>query len=338
MAIDLLESVIEKLLDIYWGILTIFSDIANAYTNVSGASWLTTLQGNLESLCINKLMPAFAGVGMAVSVTYFLISIIGLVTEDRFTPEFLAKFFAKLAISVAVIMWSDTILVAIIDFGDAMGNMFINWTANDFVGSSGSDMNSTFSNFARTLMNTVQNETHLKITGSAEIKYGWVTQNFEWYKNGSDIGLGGAIGKSLGILLSSALLTIISSFVMPLMSGAVYFVEVSRNIELYIRGSLLPIAAGVMSDDGWRGAGGRYIKKILALATQKIVLSLTCVMTSAMTSMYLMSELSTAAGNSIDNFMNTSFTVIVTAIVICIAGLSFLFKSLQVVNDLWGAT
>lgn len=334
----MLEWVIEGLLDTYWAILVIFSDLANAYTNVSGASWLTTLQGNLEGLCTNTLMPAFAGVGMAVSVTYFLISIIGLVTEDRLTPEFLAKFFAKLAISVAVIMWSDTILVAIIDFGDAMGNMFTGWVVNDFVGNNGSDMNSTFSNFARTLMNTVQNDTDFKINGSASVTSGWVSQNFKWYENGSDYGIIECIGIMLSVLVSSGLLTFISFLVTPLMSAAVYFVEVSRNIELYIRGSLLPIAAGVMSDDGWRGAGGRYIKKLLALATQKIVLSLTCVMTSAMTTMYLASELSAAAGTSIISFIGSSFTVIITAIVICIAGLSFLFKSLQVVNDLWGAT
>lgn len=334
----MLEWVIESILETYWGILAIFSDLANAYTDVSSAKWLVDLCNNLESLCINKLMPAFSGVGLAVACTYFLISIIGLVTEDRFTPEFLAKFFAKLAISVAVIMWSGAILEAIINFGDAMGNMFTGWVANDFIGNSSSNLEDTYSDFARTLMNTVEKDTDFKINGSAKISGGWVSQNFKWYKNGSDFGFIDCLGASISILVSSGLLTLISSLVMPFMSGAVYFVEISRNIELYIRGSLLPIAAGVMADDGWRGAGGRYIKKILALASQKVVLSLTCVMTSAMVTKYLIAELSTAASTGILSFIGTSFTIIVTAIVICVAGISFMFKSLQVVNDLWGAS
>ena len=33
-----------------------------------------------------------------------------------------------------------------------------------------------------------------------------------------------------------------------------------------------PIAMGLMSDDGWRGAGGRYLKKFLAVCCQSAVL------------------------------------------------------------------
>lgn len=328
---ELLTGIIESIIWMYWTMVDSFSNIGNAYDWVANATWMTELSGNLQNLCMTKLMPAFSGVGIAIAVTYFLISIISLVTEDRLTPEFLAKFFAKLAISVAVIMWSDTILKAIIEFGDAMGRMFSNWTTADFLNTS-TTLNTEFDLFANAFIDEVCADYGFTCTGT------FSKHNLVWKETSNAIGIIGAIGAALTLLLNSVLLTLLSYLVLPIVSAIIYFIEISRLIELYIRGSLLPIAAGVMADDGWRGTGGRYIKKILALATQKIVLSLTCTMTSAMAVNYLLSQLKTAAGDGAVAFIAASFSMMITAIVICFAGIAFMFKSLQVVNDLWGAS
>ena len=332
---DFLEHVLNAVLFTYWMIIDSFSKIANAYTDVASAKWLTTLCGQLQNICTEKIMPAFAGVGIAIAATYFLISIISLVTEDRLTPEFLAKFFAKLAISVAVIMWSDTILIAIEDFGNALSNTLVNWTVDDFfasnTNSSGSAYNNAFANFADTFINTAADTYNFKWSGSY-----WGGYDFK--ETGDTVGFIGALGAGIMIMLNATVLTLISLIVTPIMNAVVYFVEISRTMEFYIRGSLLPMAAGVMADDGWRGAGGRYIKKLLALASQKVVLSLTCVMTAAMATNYIMNELTSCAGKDVIAFIGCSVSIIITALVITFAGLSFMFKSLQVVNDLWGAS
>lgn len=327
----ILESIINGILITYWAIFEEFASLADAYTNVANANWLTTLSQNLSDMCVNTLMPAFSGVGLAIAATYFLISIISLVAEDRLTPEFLAKFFAKLAISVAVIMWSDTILLAIIDFGDAMGNIFVNWTGSEFLSNSSSSLSNEFSRFARIFMDGVEADYGFEISGTFD-------SGFSWSEGPDAIGTIFSIGVALSIMMSSLLLTLISGLATPLMSGVVYFVEISRTLELYIRGSLLPIAAGVMADDGWKGAGGRYIKKILALATQKVVLSLTCVLTSSMAINYLIGEMQAFAQEGTLEFVGASLRMVLMALVITMAGLSFMFKSLQVVNDLWGAS
>lgn len=363
--------IIQYILINYWFAIKKLSGIANIYSEQSGEQWLIDLCQGLRNLCELHLLPAFSGIGLAVAMTYFLISIIGLVTEDRFTPEFLVKFFAKLVISVAVILFSQDLLFGIIDFGDALGNTFQDWRADDFIASTtlegessgsttsknkdknkdeGGATGATFKTFATSFINAVELDTGYKVDGGAETSIGYIPEEdnyyfaFEWVKNEDDdepLNFIQQLIMALPLLLSSSLLLLLSNLAIPAVTAAILFIEVSRVVELYIRGSLLPIAAGVMADDGWRGAGGRYFKKVLALASQKLVLSLSCVMTGAITTQYLMTSLTKAsnyAGNTTVDFMGESFNVLLTAVVIALAGVSFMFKSLQVVNDLWGAS
>lgn len=344
---DILKPIFNSLISNYWNAVSNLSHISVIYSGVTGEeSWLKILNNNLKTFCVDTLMEAFEGIGLAVALTYFLISIIGLVTEDRFTPEFLVKFFAKLVISVAVITWSGSLLTGIIEFGDTLGGYVSSITAEKFVvNEEEQDMYTSFEIFVTNFSQAVANETGMEFDNKVKV--------VKWKKDGGAI-IGcsynspftdkfslktlQAIGLAIPLSLAGALVCLVSLILIPIIMAAVLFIEVSRLLELYIRGSLLPIAAGVMADDGWRGAGGRYFKKVLALASQKLMLDLSCVVTSAMTTSYLMSKLQTIKGNDIWGFIGDSFLSFIIAIVIALAGISFMFKSLQVVNDLWGAS
>lgn len=60
----------------------------------------------------------------------------------------------------------------------------------------------------------------------------------------------------------------IFKFLSYFLNAIVMFIVISRIMELYVRGSFLPIAASLMSDNGWKGSGGRYFRKLMSLATQ----------------------------------------------------------------------
>ena len=322
----MLGGIIEQALAYVFAAMDGLASISNAADGMYKASWLINVTKSLRSLCTTKIIPAMGGIGIAIAATFFLISIIHLVTEDRFTPEFLAKFFAKLAISVAVVMWSDVILEAIVDFGDAFSNILTGWTTSDFLTGKG-DLDDAKISFAREFRKSCELTFDIKYNATTGV----------WSGKGG--GLFVALGAALSMLLISAVLMLISLVAVPIVTGIVFFVEISRNLELYVRGSFLPIAAGVMADDGFKGAGGRYFKKILALATQKIVISLTCVITGAMISAFFIDAFAKIDGSKVSPtaFLSSTAQTLLLALIIGAAGVGFLFKSLQVVNDLWGA-
>ena len=98
-----------------------------------------------------------------------------------------------------------------------------------------------------------------------------------------------------------------------------------------------PIAMGLMSDDGWRGAGGRYLKKFLAVCCQSAVL----VVIGGLCA-YLMRTL---AQTVISNIQNTGGEVNLTLLVgnfslmlgVGVAMISAMMKSIGIVNDMFGA-
>lgn len=345
---DFLINIFSFIVMNYWNAIKNLSQISSIYSDMtSEGTWVATLVTNLKNLVglseKSGFIQAFQGVGIAIALTYFLISIIGLVTEDRFTPEFLVKFFAKLVISVAVILWSDSLLIGFIDFGDALGNVFSKVTEESFILSEDGKtktINESFEIFITNFVNSVEKETKYTISGPII----WDETDKCYYfspeikKNKDSADLIECLGLGVAMCVSGALLCLVATVGVPIIMAAILFIELSRIVELFIRGSLLPIAAGVMADDGWRGAGGRYFKKVLALATQKLVLSLSCVITSAMVTSYLMSALESTKGGNVWEFVGESFITIITACAVAVAGVNFMFKSLQVMNDLWGAS
>lgn len=50
--------------------------------------------------------------------------------------------------------------------------------------------------------------------------------------------------------------------------AAMYFMLFSRLIEMALRAAFMPIAMAMVTDGGWQGTAGRYIKKYIALCLQ----------------------------------------------------------------------
>lgn len=332
---DILANIITTFVINFQFCFDMLIDIGDYNSKVEGWRWLQSLKTTLENLVINQLMPATAGVGLAIAVVFFLISVIGLVTEDRFTPEFLVKFFAKLAIAIAVILWSDSILKAMIEFGDAFGNMFSNITNNVNLGVNGVSAGNAYNDYVSSVIAHVSTATGYTFEGNINPFEG------KWKKTGGGdaVGLIYCIGMALSMNFSSGLIIMFSCILIPALQGSIMFVQLSRYIELYARGAFLPIAGAVMSDDGWKGAGGRYFKKLFALCTQSAAISLSCVIISVCEQAYLADALVEATGSASGPIaiVGVGPKVILMGGIIAIAGIAFMFKSLNLMNDLWGA-
>ena len=113
-------------------------------------------------------------------------------------------------------------------------------------------------------------------------------------------------------------------------------IQVSRLLEISIRGAFLGIAFGLIADDGWKGAGGRYIKKFVAVCAQAAVLVLIGAAISTVELSVL--EVGVLHGGSLDlENIPTYWASIFSCIGVAFAGISIMFKSLGYVNDVFGA-
>ena len=151
------------------------------------------------------------------------------------------------------------------------------------------------------------------------------------------------VGKGLGNFIKAIIMSFISILPCVVASLAikvlVYVIAFTRLIELCARGCFIPIAAGLVSDDGWRGAGGRYFRKFLAICSQSAIL-------------VVIGKIASYALGTIGNSILTNLPSLVTAgtmgilniggqlaimIAIRIAMESVMFKSIGIVNDAFGA-
>ena len=151
------------------------------------------------------------------------------------------------------------------------------------------------------------------------------------------------VGKGLGNFIKAIIMSFISILPCVVASLAikvlVYVIAFTRLIELCARGCFIPIAAGLVSDDGWRGAGGRYFRKFLAICSQSVIL-------------VVIGKIASYALGTIGNSILTNLPSLVTAgtmgilniggqlaimIGIGIAMVSVMFKSIGIVNDAFGA-
>lgn len=90
----------------------------------------------------------------------------------------------------------------------------------------------------------------------------------------------------------------------------------TRFFEMAIRSTLMPIAMGAVTDDGWKGAAGRYIKKYMAVCCQGAVLII-------IGGVY--SNLVLSMGGSVPMYIGCG-----------IACVSIMFKSMGYINDAFG--
>lgn len=323
-----------------WGFIADVEDKLRRFVIGSGSS-----VGIMQYMC---------SVAIAIAMIFFLISVLQLVTEDRFTPEFLVKFFAKFVIAFCVILWSPVILEAMIDFGNAF--------VVDVAGK------------AKSLLqdNNIFNPNDLELLVKNHSI--WHYKNVGW-DGFPGIGTKGNAAKmevwgifeALPILIESVMLGLFR-YISYALAAVVMFIVITRILELYVRGAFLPVAASLMSDDGWRGSGGRYFRKLMSLATQNAAIIMVAnvvnvVLTAALDSIFTRAvqgmclhatnaHTNIAGSTTIQKIANCEICLaqmtkvpidlpvvkpMIICTVLCVAGLALMFKTASLMDDLWGA-
>lgn len=106
-------------------------------------------------------------------------------------------------------------------------------------------------------------------------------------------------------------------------------------MEMSVRASFMPIAFALLADDGWRGAGGRYIRKYLAICCQSVVLCMIGGLHSiAFNKLILVFNTNIAEGGAADGSVPGAMLFMFG---LSFATISLMFKSIGIVNDVFGA-
>lgn len=267
----------------------------------------SALKGSAET-AIEALVP----VGLALCMLFFLISLIELAMSERFTLEYFIKFLSKLVIGVAAVYNSKMIFSTFADFGNSLADLLIDFK---FVTDETSSVDALSEHLS----------TQFKIFIGDQGAAAWI------------------------ILLVFCLVTVaVMGLLSIVLVVVVYIICYSRVMELCIRGVFLPIACALLSDDGWRGAGGRYIRKFVAICAQGAVLVMIGNITSGILSQASMYVIKSSIENinistdviagmaSLFSTIGSLLTGIALMAGIGFAAVSMMFKSIGVVNDVFG--
>lgn len=248
----------------------------------------------------NAVVSPMKTIGFALCLFFFIMTLVDLLTSERLSFEIFWKHFLKLILGAFMVDNAEKVKTFVIDFGNAFMK----------------DINTGLGSIKGTNP-FAQNEAFMQAV----------------YEFAKDISLGWLIVLGLGFLvgLFPLLLGII-------FKGATLLIALSRLLELYLRCAFLPVALALMTDDGWRGAGGRYIKKIIAVAVQGAGLIVIGSLISFACAGALEGIGESVAGQYllISDLLNNCFTVIFVVAGMGLAGLSLMFKSMGIVNDVFG--
>lgn len=208
----------------------------------TGSGATSTQFGNLLTALIKNGTPAFKMFGVAFALMFSFIGIMELATQDRLTPEMLIKQFARFGAAFAVIIFTDDLCFLLCNFGNAMAKG------------------------AGVVVDSAVTESVAELNRGAGVGqiYGYIVWGI---KGGQRKGLGEAIS-----LFMSGVSMWIPALVMHIGNVAIFFVVISRGLELAVRSLFMPIPVAFIADDGWKGAGGRYIRKYMSIATQGMVI------------------------------------------------------------------
>lgn len=261
----------------------------------------TSLDGGVKS-CIEALQP----VGLALCMLFFIISLLELAMSERMTMEYFIKYLSKLVIGVAAVYYAPKIWEVVVEFGDALGNLVKGLPFS---------VNSSSLEDIQTQLSDGLAESFSKMT----------------------LQTGAAIW--IGLMLVCFALFPIVGICGVGMTVVAYIVAFSRVLELCVRGVFLPIACSLLSDDGWRGAGGRYIRKILALSCQGAVLSIIGLVTSniiCLAGSHMVTDFAEVAFDGLFDCVGTLMGGFALILGVGFACISLMFKSIGLVNDVFG--
>lgn len=296
------------------------SMLAKGYTSIfdaiDAAPNIMTSQGTTNGVAIGKVTQfvqdlansiciALKSLGFALALLFFLTSIIEFAKEDRLTIEIFIKHFSKFFVSMGFVAFADKILTECWKLGDEIASFLATAVSVTNKNISRADIKNTFEYML--LQDRIKDAS----------------------AGGSSADMDGLMGFFAAIpqAVSSLGIALIFILVGYALMGFMYFIAFSRLIEMAARGSFLPVAFGVMADDGWRGAGGRYVKKLLAVISQVGIL---IVIARIGTNIIYMVGMSTVMGNN-------PFQSMVILCGVGFALVSAMFKSIGWMNDAFGA-
>ena len=287
---------------------TLFNTPGTAGTH-DGGGVMASAEAQMRTIITNG-MNAMQGVGLAIALLFFIISMIELAQSERFTLEVFIKFFAKLVIAIALIFYCDELVTGIHNFGGVLTD----WVAGI--------------NLAGTSGNVTTIIDGYKFDGSAGEYFIAATKGVGW----------------IMMIFEGILITLIMSIVCLVVYIISYIIALTRLLEMGVRGVFLPVAFGLIADDGWRGAGGRYIRKYLAVVCQSAVLVLigkimgTIIYKTANEKMAAAMTYTSGQGvmGTLTD-MGTPFGLLFFCLGVAIAGVSVMFKSIGIINDVFGA-
>lgn len=80
--------------------------------------------------------------------------------------------------------------------------------------------------------------------------------------------------KLITMVFDAVIFKIVGTIIMFVVKCVCSVVVITIKIEIAIRTALMPLAVGFIAEDGWRGPGGRYIKKWCACFFQCVIMAL----------------------------------------------------------------
>ena len=142
----------------------------------------------------------------------------------------------------------------------------------------------------------------------------------------------GSVASGLETIITIGLIALLLQIVFAIISVCITVVCFSRLMEMALRACFMPVALGLVSEDGLKGAGGRYIKRFIALAVQGPALMVIAKIHSNIVGMPLkeFAEEGFSAGGDI-------LTSVVPLLGCSFAAVALCFKSISVINDVFGA-
>ena len=268
-----------------------------------GSSLLTNIKDNV----ILALQPA----AIAIALVFFLITIIQMQLEREITLEQFIKVFGKLLASLAAILYCDELVTQIYEISTALATFFAGVSTNVALGVADGAANDISGDLKDGLLGLVESDT----PGILEM-----------------------LGLALKVLPMCLLLFVVSLGVFVI----TYLIGFTRLLELTVRAGFMPLALAMLSDDGWRGAGGRYIRKFLAVCCQSSVLILISSVTLRII-LLCFQEYAKASfvpgGGFVSGGANELIGIALPFITSCgaaMAGCSLMFKSISIINDVFG--
>ena len=249
-------------------------------------------------------------VAYALCMLFFLVALLELAMSERMTMEYMAKFFSKLVIGVAAVYYSGLFAMKAWEFGTALTTQMQNFGIGENAGLVTVGFQDLFIQY-------------LDAVGGSQ----WLAL------------LAITLGIGVPITIATLVITVV-----------VYIICLTRLLEMMVRGIFMPIACAMLSDDGWRGSGGRYIRKFIGICAQgavlvvlgnittnimsKIVSNLKGTMTTAI--QVQIGKANSGSGEADFSFFGKIVSSTLAIVGVAVACVSLMFKSIGIVNDAFG--